>query len=387
MISDAFLQIRTALDSTTEVTGGDSRTGVGAVFINKGIDKMIIESYNKSVDFSPLVKRTSIRQLAAIWNMKVNMGSTSKVQFYSDGAGGTPYPSEFIQLYAQAKSLRSDYEVTGLTIAASSSYFNAIASEAKDAIDAMAQVEEQAFILGDDTSSDSSGITVTGTIGVSGSYKGLYQLMSSAVAMSDGSHGGLNDASTIYGSTRSATVTAKEYKLNVNCVCTDSATQSPLSTVLLNAAITASDKKGGKTHRRIFLCSEDRLNEISALIAPQGRFVVGGSMAQLDGGVSVLAWKNHPIIGSRYMAFAGVTGDGTNATFSDADNAMHFLDMDNIVFTNVAGVDKMHQPIKGADANQRNDVEGGYFKTYGVFLMKRFDTHSLIYNLSTPPGA
>ena len=33
MPSDAFLQIRTALDSTTEITGGDSRTGVGAVFI------------------------------------------------------------------------------------------------------------------------------------------------------------------------------------------------------------------------------------------------------------------------------------------------------------------------------------------------------------------
>ena len=35
MSGDAFLQIRTALDSTTEVTGGDTRTGVGAVFIQK----------------------------------------------------------------------------------------------------------------------------------------------------------------------------------------------------------------------------------------------------------------------------------------------------------------------------------------------------------------
>ena len=42
MPSDAFLQIRTALDSTTETTGGDTRSGVGAVFIQKEIDRMII---------------------------------------------------------------------------------------------------------------------------------------------------------------------------------------------------------------------------------------------------------------------------------------------------------------------------------------------------------
>ena len=38
MSSDAYLQIRAALDTTTEVTGGDSRTNVGAVFIQKEIE-------------------------------------------------------------------------------------------------------------------------------------------------------------------------------------------------------------------------------------------------------------------------------------------------------------------------------------------------------------
>jgi len=87
-MNDAFLQIRTALDSTTEVTGGDARSGVGAVFIQKEIDRMIVETYNNGVDFSPLVPRKSMRQLAYIWNLRINRGSTSKVTFYADGAGG-----------------------------------------------------------------------------------------------------------------------------------------------------------------------------------------------------------------------------------------------------------------------------------------------------------
>ena len=241
MSSDAFLQIRTALDSTTDTTGGDTRTGVGAVFIQKEIDRMIIETYNNGVDFSPLVPRKSMRQLAAIWNLRVNRGSTSKVAFYSDGNGGTPYPSQFIQLYATAKSIRSDYEVTGMAMAASSSYFDALNSEARVALQALAQVEEQSFICGDDTSAESTGLTETGTVGVSGSYKGLYQLMSSAVAVADGTSGGLNNADSIYGHTRSSTVTDEEYKLNVGCVCTADDAQNPISTQNMDDAITVSN--------------------------------------------------------------------------------------------------------------------------------------------------
>ena len=383
MPSDAFLQIRTALDSTTDTTGGDTRTGVGAVFIQKEIERMIIDSYNSGVDFSPLVRRTTIRQLAAIWNLRVSRGSTSKVAFYNDGAGGTPYPSEFLQLYGTAKSLRSDYEVTGMAMAASSSYFDALNSESRVALDAMAQVEEQAFICGDDTSAESTGLTETGTVGVSGSYKGLYQLMSSAIAVAAGSSGGLNDASSIYGSTRSATSTADEYKLNVNVVTTAANATNPISVQNMDDAITQSNIKGGKGHNRIYLVSERRYTKIKDLIAPQGRFVIGASMAKLDGGAEVLSWSGHKIISSRYMALTGVTTDGTNATFSDADNSVYLLDMDNIDFVNIAGVDRKHVPIMGADANQRNDVEGGYFKTYGLFRMKRFDTQVLICNLTT----
>lgn len=384
MPSDAFLQIRTALDSTTATTGGDTRTGVGAVFIQKEIDRMIVESYNNSVDFSPLVPRKTMRQRAYIWNLVTSRGSTSKAAVYTDGGTGTPYPSEWIQLVASAISYRSDYEVTGLAMAAAGSYVDLLSGEARYALDSLAQLEEQMMICGDDTSSESTGLTINGTVGVTSGFKGLYQLMSSAVAMASGDSGGLNDASTIYGSTRSATSTDEEYKLNVNCVCTASNAQAEITTQLMDKAITISNIKGGKGHNRMFLCSERRLNKIKDLIAPQGRFVIGASMAQLDGGAQVLTWQGHKIVGSRYMALTGVTGDGTNATFSDADNSMYFLDMDEIAFYNVSGVDRKHIPIRGSDSGIRYDVEGGYFKTYGVFVMRRFDTQVLIYNLSSP---
>ncbi len=382
MVMDAFLQLRTALDSTTEVTGGDSRIGVGAVFIQKEIDRMVRETINVATDFRQLVPRKTMRQLAYIWNLKTSKGSTIKTKFYGDGGTGTPYPSEFLQLFAPAKSMRSDYEVTGITIAASSSYFNALASEAKDAIESHGVTEEQAMILGDDTGSESTGITLNGQVGVTDSWKGLKQLLSSAATIANG---GFADVSAAYGSTRSATVGDREYKLNVQTVKTANNATNPISVDNMNEAITKSNIQGGKHANRMFLCSERRLDQISDLIAPQGRYVVGASAVELDGGMSVLAWKKYKIIGSRFMAFNGVTSvNGTSVVFQDADNSTLFLDMNHISFYNVAGVDVRHVPIVGADASQRSDVEGGYFKTYGIFVVDKFNTHVVIWNLSAP---
>lgn len=385
MQNDAYLNLRTALDSTTETTGGDQRSGIGAVFINKEIDRIIKETRNTMVDFSPHVERKTMRQLAYIWNLKTSLGATSKTAVYSDGGTGTPQPSVFLQLFAPAKALRSDYEVTGITIAASASYFDAIASEAKDALASHAFTEEQMFILGDDGSSESTGLTLNGNVGVTDSYKGLKQLLSSAVALSDGFTGGFNDASTVFGATRSSTVTDREYKLNVRTVNTAANAQNPLSVDNLNKAITVGNIEGAKQARRLYLASETRMDEISDLIAPQGRFVQGARMVELDGGVSVLSWKNIPIISSRLQALNGVTSsNGTSVSFVDTDNTVLLLDMDNIHFYNVSGVDTRHIPIGGADASQRSDVEGGYFKTYGIFVVEKFNTQVVIWNLSTP---
>jgi len=385
MTMDAFLQIRTALDSTTEVEGGDARTGVGAVFIQKEIDRMIRETINKDTDFRQLVPRKTMRQLAKIWNLKTSIGSTVKTAVYSDGGTGTPYPNQYLQLFAPAISYRSDYEVTGMTMAASASYFDALDTEARDALASHALTEEQMMILGDDTSSEATGLTLNGKVGVASGFKGLKQLLSSAVALADGNSGGFGDASTVFGSTRSSTVGDREYKLNVKTVNTSSSAQNPLSKSNMNTAITTSNVAGGKRSNRIFLCSEDRLDEVSDLITPQGRYVQGASTVELDGGMSVLAWKTIKIIGSRLMALNGVTSsDGTTAVFVDTDNCMLLLNMDAITFWNVSGVDARHVPILGADASQRSDVEGGYFKTYGVMTVDEFTKHVVIWNLSAP---
>ncbi|KKL09918.1 hypothetical protein LCGC14_2561090, partial [marine sediment metagenome] len=101
------------------------------VLIQKEIDRMIREVRNKTVDFVPHVARKTIRQLAYIWNLETNINDgTSKTVVHSDGGTGTPRPNQYLQLFAPAISYRSDYEVTGLTQAASSSYWDALDREA-----------------------------------------------------------------------------------------------------------------------------------------------------------------------------------------------------------------------------------------------------------------
>ncbi len=386
MPSDAYLQIRAALDTTTEVTGGDARTGIGAVFIQKEIDRMIRDVLNKSTDFRQLVQRKTIRQLAYIWNLETSMGATAKTAFYGDGGTGTPQPSQFLQLFAPAKALRSDYEVTGLTMAASSSYFNALEYEAKSAIQALAMTEEQAMLLGDDGTASTSRLTLNAQVGVTDGYKGLKQLLDSAVGLEPGDIGGFANTSSSYGTARSATTTAKGYALNVKCVCTSDAALNDLSTTNLNQAITVSNIEGGKNSNRIFLCSERRMDAITDLLSPHGRYVIGASSVELDGGQRVLTWRGHKIISSRLMALfgPGTSTDGSALSRGNTDNAVLFLDMDNISFYNIAGVDARHVPISGADASQRSDVEGGYFKTYGIFVVEKFNTQVVIWNLNTP---
>lgn len=385
MPSDAFLQIRTALDSTTEVTGGDSRTGVGAVFIQKEIDRMVREVRNKTVDFSPHVPRKTIRQRAYIWNLETSLGATAKTAVYSSGATGTPQPNRYLQLVAPVISYRSDYEVTGLTIATSASYWDALDREARSALQSHYLTEEQMFILGDDASSETAGLTLNAQIGVTSSFKGLKQLLSSAVAVAAGSTGGFADASTVYGSTRSSTVSDREYALNVQTVNTSATATNPLSVDNLNKAITRSNIAGAKTARRLFLVSEERMDAISDLIAPQGRFMIGAAAQELDGGTRVLSWRTIPFVSSRLMTYFGVTStNGSSVTFTDTDRAICLLDMDNISFYNVAGVDARHVPVLGADASQRSDVEGGWFKTYGVFAVEKFNTQVVVWNLAAP---
>ncbi len=384
-MSDAFLQLRTALDTSTEVfenTAGASAT-VGAVFIQKEIDRMIRETINKNVDFRPLVPRKTIRQLAYIWNLETSLGGTAKTAFYSEGETGTPQPNQYLQLVATAKALRSDYEVTGLVQAASSSYFNALDREARSALQALALTEEQAFILGDDASSETSGITLNGLVGVTGSYKGLKQLIHSAKSPESGINGGFNITTAKYGSTPSSTSTDRQFKLNCRTVCTSDTATSDLELDNFDGALTAQNEEGGKSASKIFLMSERRLDKAWQLLQPQGRFVIGAGEVAVDGGGRMLTYRGIKLVGSRFMKFLGYTSaDGTTAVSVDADNCVLLLDMDNISFYNIAGVDARHIPIMGLSTAIRSDVEGGYYKTYGTFVMEKFNTQVVIWNLT-----
>lgn len=359
---DPLLSVRAALNTTSNTTGGDSRSGVGPVEIQKMIDRVIVDDVNRDVDLRPLIPRKGYDQLAYIWNIRVDLGSTSKAAFYSDGGGGTPYPSTKVQYLATAKALRADYAVTGLMQAGSASYYNALEDEARDAMSRMIIVEESAIICGTDTSA----------YGVASAYDGLLQLM--------GSNATFSDTDTIYGTARASS----RDELDVSLVAAGATSQDALDLADLDSAIRLSDDAGGKGHRRIFFCSTARGYVINQLLRPFGQFVIGAGALELEGGVRVTTYMGVPIVTSRFMDKNGITWNGSSKTKSYTDAAMYLLDLDNIEFRVLNGVDMQHVPVQGTDTSNRADEVGGYFKTYGVFVMKRFRTQVLIYNLSVP---
>lgn len=358
----SYMEVRTALQTSTnnDWSGG---TTLGGAEIQKRVEEMAVEAYNKVVDLSPLLRRVNISQLAFIWNVvketAANSGmSNSSFSFYSEAANGTPAASAKAELYAVAKSYRTDYEVSGLMLAAGMG--NQLLEEARYAIESHAVGEERSIICGTDTSA----------YGFSGAFAGLLQLMSSYAA--------LGDTTAIYGVTRASGVTY----MDAQVVLAGATSADALDLPDLDAAITASNKTGGKNARRIFFCSEDRMDEISQLLQAQQRFNSSGNTIEFDGGFRVLAYKRVPIVGSRFMDKNGVTYNGSSLTLSHADQAMYLLDLDQIQMVHVAGVNATHVPIMGADAQQRADVQGGYYKSYGVLVMKKFVTQVIIANLT-----
>jgi hypothetical protein len=361
MIGDPLISVRAALNTTTNTTGNDSRS-LGGVEIQKAIDRAIVDDVNRNVDLKPLVTRRPMDQLSYIFNVRTDLGSTSKAAFYADGGGGTPYGSSKVQYTALAKALRSDYAVTNLLISGSRSYYDALADEARDALSQMSLVEEKAIICGTDTSA----------YGYAGSYPGLLQLM--------GSNATFGDTDTIYGTARAA---ARD-ELDVSLIAAGSTSTDALDLKDLDDSIRQSDDAGAKGNRRIFFCSTARGSEINQLIQPQGRFVIGAGSLELEGGTRISTYMGIPIVTSRFMDKNGVTWNGAAKTLAYADNAMYLLDLDNIEFRVLDGVDTQHVPIIGSDTSQRADEQGGFFKTYGTLVMKRFRTQVLIYNLASP---
>src|SRR3990167_8232279 len=278
MYGDPLVSVRAAINTTANTTGGDQRSGVGGVEIQKMIDRLIVDDINRNVDLRPLVMRKAYDQLAYLWNIRVDLGSTNKTVFYSDGGTGTPYGSTKVQYTAPAKALRSDYAVTGLMSAGSASYYNAIEDEAKDALSSMVIVEEKAFICGADTSA----------YGFASSYDGLLQLM--------GSNATFADTDTVYGVARAS---ARD-ELDVSLVAAGATSQAALDLSHLDSAKRLSDDAGAKGNRRIFFCSTAREYNINQLLRPFGTFVIGAGSLALEGGVQVTTYMGIPIISSRF---------------------------------------------------------------------------------------
>lgn len=375
---DPLIQVRTALATGTNTGGVDSRSGVGGAEIQKLIDRMIVDNINRGRDLRPLVKRKPVDQTAYIWNVRTDLGSTSKAAVYSEGGSGTPYPSTKRQLVASVISWRSDYEVTGTMMAASASYYDAMMDEARDALDKATEIEEKMMICGSDTNA----------YGITSGFNGLLQLM-----RWNGSNGGdtegtaandMADTATIFGTARADTAAARFLDVSYVLGGTVGTSTGALAIPHLDASIRLSNNHGAKGHQRIFFCSEARHDEISILLQPQQRFVAGAGQLELEGGFRVLTYRGIPIIGSRWMDKNGAINDGSWDSSTDADNSFYLLDMDSIEMRILGGVDYRHVPITGVDASSRSDASGGYFKTYGVFVMKRFNTQVHIGNLTAP---
>jgi len=371
-----LMEVRTALTTTTN-NNLWAGTVAGGAEINKAIDKMIVDNINRGVDLRPLVSRKPLDQLAYIWNIRTDLGSSGKAAFYSSGSYGTPYPSSKKQLYATALGLRSDYEVTGLMAEASRSYYDAMADEAKDALDQLKLVEEKTMICGTDTNA----------YGTTSGYLGLLQLM-----LWNGSNGGdaegtaakdMEDTTTIFGTARADSAGVRFLDVSYVIAGTAGTATGVLELKHLDEAKDRSDKHGGKDSERVYFCSVERGSEISRLLQPQQRFA--GTL-ELEGGFKIATYKGIPIVTSRYMDKNGATNTSTWDASTDADNSMYLLDLDEIEFRVLGGVDAKHVPIMGGigTGNIRLDVQGGYFKTYGVFVMKKFTTQVHICNLTAP---
>lgn len=355
---DPLAEVRTALTSTTNTTGGDARSGIGGVEIQKMIDRVIIDALNRKTGFRQWVRRIPTDQLSAVHNLRTDLGSTDKARVYGDGGGGTPYGSTKVQLYFPVKSYRSDYEVTGL--AQSAMFINALEDEARDALDQLRLCEEKMILCGADTTA----------YGYASAFNGLLQYMNSFVT--------LGDTTTVGGIARAS---GKTY-LDCALVAANSTTSAAFTMSLLDSAIDASLKRDDLMDNKVFVCSVERKTEISQLLQTQQRFPV--VMLETNFGFRVESYRGFPIIASRFMDKNGLTSTGSDFTASHADNAMYFLPLESLDMVVLNGVDFTHVPIAGSDSNIRYDVTGGYFKTYATLRMKRFDNCVLIYNLSAP---
>jgi len=265
-----LMEVRAGLTTTTS-NDFTASTTYGGAEIQKRIQELPIDAFNKVTDLAKLLRRKNINQLGYFWNLTLESAagsgmSNSSFGFYGEGTTGTTAATSKRALYVLAKSYRTDYSVTGMMMAAGMG--NQLADEARYAAESHAVGEERCIISG----------TGTSAYGFANSFVGLLQLMNSYVT--------LGDTTSTYGIARAS----GKAELDVRVVLGGATAADDLELADLDAAITASNKRGGKGHRRIFFCSEDREDEISQLLQVQQRFQTFsvGNTIEFDGGFRYL---------------------------------------------------------------------------------------------------
>ena len=397
MSQQTLMEVRTALTTGANTTGVLGSAAGGAE-IQKKIEELPTEAYNKVTDLRPLLRSININQLAYIWNVVTESANNSGISntsftFYSGGAASTPQISSKTQLVAVGKAYRTDYEVEGLMMAAGMG--NQLTEEARYAAEAHAIGEERQIIQGGNiTANDAINATEAAA-----AFNGLYGNIDTATAVRGGlmlngdattDLNGMGDTTTIFGTARATGTEVLDAGAFDVTASTTGGTRLDLELSHLDSAITISNKRGAKNNRRILLMSEERVDKVAQLLQAQQRFMSTGNTVEFDGGFRVLAYRRIPIIGSRYMDACGivktlVSSAATITTPGNTDASVFLLDLDNIFMAYVAGVNAAHSPVTGGLATAptvRADVRGGYFKSYGVLVMKRFDTQVAIFNLA-----
>jgi len=376
---DTFMKVRTMLGGGTAAnssviarnTEGSMNTttagDAGTVETQKIADSMIKDAFSRDTEFRQLVRRENMNPGSIVYSWILETALASNVNFYDEGDAKAPSGTKRSQLTVPYKSLRGDYEVSGLLIAGG--FFDVLGKEAANTISKMNLIEEQAFVNGTDTTS-----------GLTDGYLGLLEYMDSFALSAD--------TTSIGGIARQSTYTWLDVG-TVDCGTSGTAT-GVLDLADLNSAITTQEK-ARLDAQPLFLCSFERADEIDALLQPQQRFM--GSV-EIAAGFRVRTYRNIPIVRSKRMAFNGVINAGSGFdTSTDLDNSMYLLDMKEVVFKVVNGVDQAHVPIGGigdttagaaATGYSRADAVGGYYKTYGCFVMTRFDSQVLMWNLTAP---
>lgn len=337
-------ELRATLSATTN-TGGVA-PGYSAVEINAVIDKFIVDASPKFSELRSMIPRDTISQGSFIWNVRTTDNTSglwaysySEAVLSSNTNTNTPAQGAKKQLHAEPKSLRVDWEVEGLFLAASSSYYNAVADEIENAVKKFIDLEERQIVGGNDS----------GAYGDANGFLGLKQICNSYVT--------IGDTTTVFGIARASGKTYMDAQV-VN------AGAAALKLSMLDSMLTAQRKV--QATPGMFVVSHERSDEINQLLQAQQRFV--GTM-NTPAGFTVSTYQGVPIVRSRYMDKAGQ---------SDTDTAMFLIAADNLKM-------KVLREVANKEVDlQRYDAVGGYVSAYEVLVSPRLISNVVLHNVAVP---